>query len=253
MASRPSRIPGPLFGALAPYLTATGVDAEIEVASVMASLLEFGGSMRLAERLAEPPPRAPRSTPHPGSRPLEARIDRELELLRTRVERAFESVRPRAVSLWNALEDATAWGNPQLTADTLWAPLGEVIGSRIDAVRSTTSEIRHEIAHELRLDPSATHLEALDAVLHEAMHGATQKLCARIVPAMHAVFTRDVNAASSALPDFPRREQLEPWCRRDGCVAKHFWAGRAIVSVLLELEADRLLALAEGCLGSIDS
>lgn len=241
----------PLETALAPYLGDSGT-AEPEVAIVMAGLLEFGGSMRLADRLAEAPERSRAPTPPLAAHALETRIDRDLELLRTRVDRAFETVRPRAVKLWSALEDAGAWGRPALAASTLWGPIGEVIGTRLDAVRSTASEIRTEIAHELRAGAAPTRLEALDAVLHEAMRGATQKLFARVVPAMETVFVHDVSAAMGKLPPFPRREQLESWCRRDGCVGRHVRAGRHIVMAVLEIEADRMIALAQGCLGTGD-
>lgn len=241
----------PLESSLGPYVADSGL-AEAEIAIVMSGLLEFGGSMRLADRLAEPPERARDQVPPLAAHALEGRINRDIELLRTRVERAFETVRPRAVKLWSALENAGAWGNPSLAAATLWGPVGEVIGSRLDAVRSTSSEIRSEIGHELRAGPAPTHLEALDAVLHEAMRSATQKLFARVVPAMEVVFVRDVSAAMSKLPEFPRREQLESWCRRDGCVGKHVRAGRDIVMAVLEIEADRLIALVHACLGTTD-
>jgi len=237
--------------ALGPYVAESGLP-EAEVAVVMAGLLEFGGSMRLADRLAEPLDRSRAPLLSTAAPMLEGRIERDIDLLRTRVERAFETVRPRAVKLWSAIEDAGAWANPGLAAGTLWGPIAEVIGSRLEAVQSTSSEIRHEIALELRAGPGPTHLEALDAVLHEAMRGATQKLFARVVPAMEVVFVRDVTASMSKLPEFPRREQLESWCRRDGCVGKHVRAGRDIVMAVLEIEADRLIALVHGCLGTAD-
>jgi hypothetical protein len=232
----------------------------------MAAVLDFSGSMRLAESLsAFEEPLA--SGSRPPTSPLAARVHREIETVRARVDRAFaDPFRPRnsladATTAWTILSDAEAWGGDakaiSRAARDLWDPIATLVSGRIEFVRASLFDIREEIAPELRAaGPRAGRLETLDRVVHAAMREPVDKLFARILPLMETRFGEDLALAlaliGSEISGDRKPDDLAGWYQGDGLLARHVRQGRDVVLGVLEFEADRLMALAEACCGAVD-
>jgi hypothetical protein len=222
--------------------------------------------MRLAESLSACDQPLASSTSSPPNQ-VAARVQREIETVRTRVEKLFaDSFHPRnnlpdARAALEILSESNAWGASDSglaqAAYALWAPLAALLSGRIEFVRASLFDVREEIAAELRAaGPAAERLEMLDRVVHAAMREPVDKLFARILPLMETRFAEELGAAVSLIGSQrqgePTVEDLARWYCDDGLFARHVRQGRDVVIGVLEFEAERLIALAEACCGAVD-
>ncbi len=222
-------------------------------AEVLASLMDFPGSVALAELLDEP---LPPVTQHPRTVELGENL---LETVRARLD-ALEplSLKPlsgrRAPALLppheylallhshgftgksvSAPEPANASEAPEAEATTqapspaalraliadLGDPFASALGSSLRQAQAHIGTLRWEIAHEIRaLSPTADRLERIDAALTRAMQGKMGELLDRMEYAAQLTFERACTHALMELPDGFGEEDLEDWAAESG------WLGR---------------------------
>jgi hypothetical protein len=220
-------------------------------AEVLATLMDFPGSVALAELLDEP---LPGGAPSPQALLLGERL---LEDVRARLD-ALEplALKPlsgrRAPSLWMpheylavlrrhgfeprferpvedtdqadpTSEDVLALRPQSLTAliDDLGTPFASALGTSLRQAQAHIATLRWEIAHDIRaLGPTADRLERIDAALTRAMQGKMGELLDRMEYAAQLTFERACKHALMELPAGFGEEDLAEWSEENG------WLGR---------------------------
>jgi len=203
---------------------------------VLAALLDFSGSVALAELLDEP---APAGQPHPQLRPaarkLEDRLRGQLDALTARaIKRLAQepdpaSAFPPAVLL-QRIERVTqgrgsrvpnAQGAVRLARD-LGAPLHGALATCIRRAHADFAASRVQIASELRaLGPRAARLERIDATLQLGIQAKLSGLFERLVLAAELSFQHACVEACAGLSEDFTASQLASWTGPDGWIARH--------------------------------
>jgi hypothetical protein len=204
-------------------------------AEVLATLMDFPGSVALAELLESPLP------PAVGNREVAALGAQLLADVRTRLN-ATESValKPltgrRSPELPSADELALALKRHgivpgagarelALLADALGGPIREALGTSLRKAQAHVATLRFEITQDLRrLGPRADRLERIDAALGRAINAKLGELLDRMELAAQATFARACARAVESLlaeGDSPSLEQLARWSAPDGWIARY--------------------------------
>ncbi len=266
---------GPLTAAMLPYVAAhrssaaasgqaarpsryvRGRAPSIDVGAVLGDLMDFRGSLLVAQSLGR---LAVRGTMLDKSRAdaLRERVDERVATLRQRMDGVFRDAAnprnklPTAAQAYEIIMETGALGarrgtrgGPVLETSTrLWAPLRELVSSKIDYARAVLRELREDISPDLRsLGGAATAVEQLDTILADATHSGVMNLLARMNPAMQTAFEQDCANAVRALPKQPSVENLKHWFVEGGWYARHVELGRDVVLAVLEFEQGRIAGL----------
>ena len=222
-------------------------------AEVLATMMDFPGSVALAELLDEP---LPRTTPSPqailmGERLLDdvrARLDaleplalkplsgrrapallhphEYLEVLRRYGFKRPGATAPEGTEGEPAAE--TVEPPPESPAvpltrliDELGTPFASALGTSLRQAQAHIATLRWEIAHDIRaLGPTADRLERIDAALTRAMQGKMGELLDRMEYAARLTFERACTHALMELPAEFTEEDLSDWSEENG------WLGR---------------------------
>jgi hypothetical protein len=228
-------------GALIPVAPETGLipgdgliarqPAPQNPAEVLANLMDFPGSVALADLLQGGLPPVPA---HPdadslGDRLLldaQARLDtlEPLVLKPLTGRRSPEVPAPHELLhtlLRHGLANDRSEQVARRIADELGAPFRSALGLSLRQAQAHVATLRWEITHDLRnLGPRADQLERLDAALSRAMQGKIGELLDRMEHAAHLTFVRACLHAVAALPDTLDEACRAHWSTDDG------WLGR---------------------------
>jgi hypothetical protein len=206
-----------------------GNDVAQNPAEVLATLMDFPGSVAVAELLEGPPSRVPR---HPRARELgerlvedvRARLD-ALEPLTGRRAPALPSADELMLALSRHGQDADRGEGSRVVnglADELGTPLRIALSTSLRQAQAHVATLRWEIAHDLRvLGPTADRLERVDAALTRSMQAKMGELLDRMEQAAQATFTRACAHAVQNLSDSPTAEELASWCEEDGWISRY--------------------------------
>jgi hypothetical protein len=228
-------------------------------AQLLASLMDFPGSVALADLLAEPlarfcsraEPRAstapqgatarlPASTAAGAAAPAdraalgerlqldaEARLDSlEPMVLKPLLGRRAPGV-PAAHELLFSLRqyrihENRSEANVTRLADYLGAPFRSALGLSLRQAQAQVATLRWEITHDLRaLGPRAEQLERLDAALSRSMQAKLGELLDRMEHAAHLTFVRACAHAVEGLPEGLDDAALAAWCDPEGWLARY--------------------------------
>lgn len=200
-------------------------------AEVLAALMDFSGSVALAELLAADPPSGPS---HPEARTRGAQLQREvaarLDALLPLALKPLSGRRaptvPSAEELYQTVREHAAEGAPDTAAAEriareLGAPLRSALGNSLRQAQAHVATLRWQIAHELRaLGPRADRLERIDAALQRSIQGKLGELLDRMEYAAELTFERAcVHACASLPPEFGPAE-LSCWQDDDGWIER---------------------------------
>ena len=199
-------------------------------AEVLASLMDFPGSVAVAELLEGPPSRVPR---HPQARVLGQRL---IEDVRARCDsleplalkpligrRAPRLPSPDELLLALSKHDPRQGERAvDSLAEELGLPLRIALSTCLRQAQAHVATLRWEIAHDLRvLGPTADRLERVDAALTRSMQAKMAELLDRMEHAAQATFTRACAHAVQNLSDSPTAEELASWCAEDGWISRY--------------------------------
>jgi hypothetical protein len=204
-------------------------------AQVLATLMDFPGSVALAELLEGP-------LPPPGSNPevraLGARLLADVRVRLDSLEpaalkpltgrRAPELPSPDELLMAlqrHRIEPGVGSRELALLAEALGGPIREALGTSLRKAQAHVATLRFEITQELRaLGPRADRLERIDAALARAINAKLGELLDRMELAAQQTFARAcARAVESLLAEgaTPSREQLAAWCAADGWIARY--------------------------------
>ncbi len=201
-------------------------------AEVLAALMDFPGSVALAELLEGGPSTV---TPNPNAGSLGERL---LEDVRARLD-ALEptALRPimgrRAPRTPNAdelLSIVTRHGIAadrsdtavQRLADELSGPFRDAFSTSLRQAQAHVATLRWEIVHDVRaLGPNADRLERLDAALTRSMQAKMSELYDRMEHAAYLTFVRACAHAIEALDTGISRDTLVSWTDEDGWIERY--------------------------------
>jgi hypothetical protein len=219
-------------------------------AEVLALLMDFSGSVALAEVLQEVAP-AGHSHPRPvtAARALKLRdsVRAQLELMRVRSLRPLHGPRapstPTPAELLQAIVGVTndparppcpPEGPAVLRlARTLGAPLYAAFGASLRQTESQFATLRLDIAHELQaLGPRAARLERIDAALQRSIQAKVSELFERMELAAEASFERACAQACAALPLGFDADALASWAADGGLIARYKDRSEALTRAL---------------------
>ncbi|HEY6878481.1 MAG TPA: hypothetical protein VI299_10710 [Polyangiales bacterium] len=203
-------------------------------AEVLAMLMDFAGSVQLAELLHAPPVEGPG---HPEAKKLATKLQREVGArldallplaLKPLTGRRAPTV-PPPEELLEAIERAC--GEPGKRPDPeaalrlareLGAPLRSALGASLRQAQAHIATLRWEIAHELRgLGPRADRLERIDAALQRSVQGKLGELFDRMELAAELTFERACAHACQALPDDFGAADLVSWSAESGWIERY--------------------------------
>jgi hypothetical protein len=200
-------------------------------AEVLASMMDFPGSVALAELLDGKTQAVP-LTPEQlelGERLLDdvrARLD-ALEPLALKPlvgRRAPELLGPDMlleVLKRHGLHERRSEAQARKVADELGAPFASALGASLRQAQAHIATLRWEIAHDIRaLGPKADRLERIDAALSRAMQAKMGELLDRMEYAAQLTFERACMHALDELPEGFGEAELAGWSEEDG------WLGR---------------------------
>jgi hypothetical protein len=201
-------------------------------AEVLANLMDFPGSVALAELLAGAPPPVP---VHPDAERLgdrllldaQARLDtlEPLVLKPLTGRRAPEIPAPHEllhILLRLGLAEDRSEPTARRVADELGAPFRSALGLSLRQAQAHVATLRWEITHDLRaLGPRADQLERLDAALSRSMQGKIGELLDRMEHAAHLTFVRACLHALAELPATLDEASLAHWCAQDGWLERY--------------------------------
>jgi hypothetical protein len=224
LALRPSMLDGPREAPAVPQ----------NPAEVLAMLMDFSGSVALAELLHAPAAEGPA---HPQAEALatrlqsqvRARLDAQLPLaLKPLTGRRAPSV-PSPGEMLEAIEHAT--GEPGKKPDgeaavrlarELGAPLRSALGASLRQAQANVATVRWEIAHELRaLGPRADRIERIDAALQRSIQTKLGDLFDRMELAAELTFERACVHACQALPEDFAEADLRVWAADSGWIERY--------------------------------
>jgi hypothetical protein len=221
-------------------------------AEVLASVMDFPGSVALAELLdallAEPARPSDRACGRADAllREVQLRLDSiEPQVLKPLLGRRAPEL-PSAPALLALLEQlgltcagsrapggATSDGAPapstpsterlaERLAEELGAPLHGALGLSLRQAQAHIATLRAELGPELRaLGPRAAQLERLDATLTRSMQASVGQLLDRMEHAAQLTFARACAHAVANLPVQVGAAELAAWCASDGWLARY--------------------------------
>jgi hypothetical protein len=228
MPAQAGLIPAAPFGAIAEVLPQNP-------AQVLANLMDFPGSVALAELLETP-------LPPPGGNPEAAAIGAQLLAdVRARLDAlATATLKPltgrRSPELptvdelelalqRHRIEPGVGARELALLADALGGPFREALGTSLRKAQAHVATLRFEITQDLRrLGPRADRLERIDAALARAINAKLGELLDRMELAAQATFARAcARAVEASFADDapPRSELLAAWSAPDGWIARY--------------------------------
>jgi hypothetical protein len=206
-------------------------------AEVLASLMDFPGSVALAELLDS---MLAANAASLDAQPARARAGEQAEQLLREAQLRLDSIEPqvlkpllgrRAPELpdvsallqlfrQHGLESERGQPAAERLADELGAPLRAALGLR--QAQAHISTLRAEISHELRaLGPRADQLERLDATLTRSMQASVGQLLDRMEHAAYLTFARACAHAVASLPEQVGEAELAGWCASDGWLPRY--------------------------------
>jgi len=207
-------------------------------AEVLARLMDFSGSIALAELLQEPVPDGPA---HPQAarlaRKLKDKVDAYLEsalpqVLRPLTGRRAPSV-PTGAELVEVLRSVSNHSEPrELTkpddraarqlARELGAPFWSALSASLRQAQVQLNTLRAKVAMDVReLGPRAARLERIDAVLQRSIDAKFSELLERFELAAELTFERACLHACSELPDGFSEHELAAWAAQDGWIERY--------------------------------
>lgn len=205
-------------------------------------LLDLGGSVSLAEALAE----EDRGRWHPvAGSDLVAAVDSQLD----EIERRFSDVlagRVRVSSPTRMRRELRGIATTSPSALRIIRPaFSQHLQLHYVNLRAALATLRLDVAPRIAgLGARAARLEALDAALADAVAPKVEVLMTRLVAAVDARFREHASAALAALPDPFRVVDLDPWFEPTGWVSAHLrFVGETLAAVFAH-EAGRIRALA---------
>jgi len=227
---------GAFATALIPVVSGDGLVARQPApqnpAEVLANLMDFPGSVALADLLQGSLPPVP---VHPDAESLgdrllldaQARLDtlEPLVLKPLTGRRSPEVPAPHELLhtvLRHGLDTDRGEHVAHRIADDLGAPFRSALGLSLRQAQAHVATLRWEITHDLRnLGPRADQLERLDAALSRAMQGKIGELLDRMEHAAHLTFVRACLHAVDALPDTLDEVCLAHWSAEDGWLTRY--------------------------------
>ncbi|MEY4514666.1 MAG: hypothetical protein RLZZ450_6788 [Pseudomonadota bacterium] len=201
-------------------------------AEVLAMLMDFSGSVALAELLSAEPADGPS---HPDARALgshlvqqvRARLDSLLPTaLKPLTGRRAPGV-PLPHELVAMIRTAAGEGVPDAEgavrlAHQLGGPLRSALGASLRQAQAQVGTLRWEIAHELRaLGPRADRLERVDAALNRSIQIKLGELLDRMELSAERTFERACVHACAALPEDFGEAQLAMWADENGWIERY--------------------------------
>lgn len=205
-------------------------------AEVLAALLDFSGTVALAELLEAP---APQGSPHPAvqsaARELEDKLCRQLDALAARASKRLAqeaepaSAFPPAV-LMQRIERVTQGRASRVPSGQACARLARDLGGSLHAALTTCirrgqadyATLRAQIAPELRaLGPHAERLEHIDAALQLGIQAKLSGLFERLVLASELSFEHACVEACATLSEDFSASQLASWTGPEGWLVRH--------------------------------
>lgn len=242
------------FDAIAPVATATlagglalrstvpdgstSMDARALVppnpADVLARMMDFSGSVALAELLHTPEPTG-RSHPdvEQRARKLREHVYSRFDALLHQSLRPLTGLRapklptPEELLQEIALASGEAGRLPEGEAAVrfarkLGAPLCSAFGKCLHQAQAHLAGLRGEILQDLRaLGPRAARLESIDAALQRSIQGKMLQLFDRMQLAAELTFERACMQACAALPAPVAAEDLATWCGVQGWIESY--------------------------------
>jgi len=224
----PALIPAPRSGG--------GIEPERVVsqnpAEVLAALMDFPGSVALAELLEGGPSTTPRN-PQAGSlgERLLDDVRARLDSLEPTALRPITGRRaPRVPSVDELVQIVARHGLArdrseavvQRVADELSAPFRSALSTSLRQAQAHVATLRWEIVHDVRvLGPNADRLERLDAAVTRSMQAKMGELYDRMEHAAYLTFVRACAHAVEALDQDVSREALETWATEDGWIERY--------------------------------
>jgi hypothetical protein len=199
-------------------------------AEVLASLMDFPGSVALAELLeagAAPCSAGAREASERLLHETRVRLDSvERQVLKPLIgSRAPERPRPNElleVLLQHGIDRDRGEAACQRLADELGAPFWAAFGLSLRQAQAQIATLRWELTHEIRaLGPHADQLERLDAALTRSMQAKVGELLDRMEHAAHLTFARACAHALANLPEQLSVAELRGWCAADGWVERY--------------------------------
>jgi hypothetical protein len=228
---------GALGTALAPVSAAEGSGAlERSVsrnpAEVLAALMDFPGSVALAELLDTPA--STQQAPNPQTSALAARLFEDVSarldalepmalkpLLGRRAPELLAAHELMAALQRFGVEADRSEANVLKLAAELGTPFESALGASLRQAQAHVATLRWEIAHDIRaLGPRADRLERIDAALSRAIQGKMGELLDRMEFAARLTFERACVHAVQELPEGFGEQDLASWSEEDG------WLGR---------------------------
>lgn len=207
-------------------------------AEVLASLMDFPGSVALAELLdallaanaaggdAQPRGRSGEQADQ-LLREAQLRLDSiEPQVLKPLLGRRAPELPDAAALLQlfhqHGLESERGPAAAERLADELGAPLRAALGLSLRQAQAHISTLRTELSHELRaLGPRADQLERLDATLTRSMQASVGQLLDRMEHAAYLTFARACAHAVANLPEQVGEAELAAWCASDGWLPRY--------------------------------
>jgi hypothetical protein len=233
-------------GTLATALTLAAVSGESLAAArpapqnpaeVLASLMDFPGSVALAELLQTSPARGDagraRRDPAVGERgqqllrATQLRLDAaESQILKPLLgSRSPELPAPHEllqILQRHGVDTDRGEKAAQRLADELGEPFRSAFGLSLRQAQAHITTLRWELTHELRaLGPRADQLERLDATLSRSMQAKVGELLDRMEHAADLTFTRACAHALASLPAELCEADLAAWCAADGWLERY--------------------------------
>lgn len=224
-----------VFGGALARLHAEG-EAAPEVAQnpaeVLAALMDFSGSVALAELLAAPVPDGP-PTPDAQARgaqlreDVRARLDALLPLALKPLEGRRAPSLPPAHELHAIVRGYAPEGTPDREAAIriareLGGPLRSALGTSLRQAQAHVATLRWQITHQLRgLGPRADRLERIDAALQRSVQAKIGALLDRMEYAAQLTFERACEHACAELPDDFGERELGHWLAQDGWLERY--------------------------------
>ena len=203
-------------------------------AEVLALLMDFSGSVTLAELLQAP---QPEGLPHPDASELawklQESVRKQLSSLSTMVLRPLSGrhapPHPAPDELLAALERAAGapgrvpdGQNMERFARDLGSPYFKALYKAVQQAQLQISSLRSRVTLEVRqLGPRAARLEYIDSALQRSVQSKQIELFERLVLAAELTFERACARACAELPEGFGAAELARWTTEDGWLDRY--------------------------------
>ena len=201
-------------------------------AEVLAALMDFPGSVALAELLEGG---SSNVSPHPEAGSLGERL---LEDVRARLDSleptALRPITGRRAPRTPTVDELVAIvarhsiaadrsdTAVQRLADELSGPFRDALSTSLRQAQAHVATLRWEIVNDVRvLGPNADRLERLDAALTRSMQAKMSELYDRMEHAAYLTFVRACAHAVQSLDSDISRETLTTWAEEDGWIERY--------------------------------